>query len=205
MFTGLIQHVGRIIAANEQPGGRRLLIDSAAWSHRPSHGDSIAINGCCLTVANEPASAAGELHVDVIQHTLDATTLGTLAPGDRVNLEHAVTPTSMLGGHIVQGHLDGVGTIARIARSDAEYRLWIDVTGELRDCIVETGSIAVSGVSLTVAELTDRGFGIALIPTTLDETNLGDLAEGDRVNIETDYIAKTVVHWLRRQHSQATG
>jgi len=201
MFTGLIQHVGRVLASTELAGGRRLSVDAAAWRHRPGHGESIAVSGCCLTIADGDSAAQGRLEFDVIQRTLEATAIGALQRGGRVNLEHAVTPTTMLGGHIVQGHVDGVGLVSRVKRSDAEHRLWVDVPEELRDCIIDIGSIALNGVSLTVAEVTKTGFGVALIPTTLAQTNLGDLAEGDRVNIETDYVAKTVVHWLRRHHA----
>jgi riboflavin synthase len=205
MFTGLIQTVGRVAGVSDLPNGRRLVVDPGTWPHRPAHGESIAVNGCCLTIANDPGDqeANGMLHFDVIQRTLDVTTLGGLRQGDRANLEHAATPTTMLGGHIVQGHIDGIGVVARVQKSDAEYRIRFDVPDDLRDCIIETGSIAVSGVSLTVAELTETGFGVALIPTTLSETNLGDLAEGDRVNLETDYVAKAVIHWLRRQDRRA--
>lgn len=199
MFTGLIQHVGRVGSIHEHPSGRRLTIDASGWFHRPADGASIAVNGCCLTVTE--TAADGALCFDIIRHTLEATTLGWLATGDRVNLEHAATPSTMLGGHIVQGHVDGVGTVRRMLRSESEQRLWIETSETLRDCIIDTGSIAVNGVSLTVAELTDSGFGVALIPTTLQETNLSDLAENDRVNLETDYIAKTVAHWLRRQRN----
>lgn len=197
MFTGLIQHVGRVSAMSERPDGRRLTIDAAGWDHRPNCGESIAVNGCCLTVATE--GTGGDLHFDVIHRTLEVTAMGALVTGDRVNLERAATPSTMLGGHIVQGHVDGVGIVSRVLRSEVEHRMWFDVPKDLLDCIIETGSIAVSGVSLTVAELTKGGFGVALIPTTLRETNLGERAEGDRVNIEADYLAKTVVHWLRRR------
>jgi riboflavin synthase len=194
MFTGIIQQLGRVVALDRNDFGAVLRVDPGDWRHRPALGDSIAVNGCCLTVAQTPM-----LRFDVIRQTLDVTTLGDLNPGDEVNLEHAVSPTTMLGGHIVQGHVDALGHVIRVTADDTQYRLRIEPTDPAAmDCIIAKGSIAVSGVSLTVAQLGESWFEVALIPTTLQLTNLGRLREGDRVNLETDYVAKVVVNWLRR-------
>lgn len=163
----------------------------------PIHGESIAVNGCCLTIAD--TSEPGCLIFDVVNQTLAATTLGTLSRGDRVNLEHAVTPTTLMGGHIVQGHIDAVGTVHHVDQSSGAWRVRIDVPRQLMEAIVEKGSIAVDGVSLTVAAAGDTWFDVALIPTTLRDTTLISLTQGMRVNLETDYLAKTVVNWLQRR------
>lgn len=211
MFTGIVQHLGRVLSLESRPSGVRLIIDASGWSHRPSRGDSIAVDGCCLTVAEQPGgerspanpvggSAGGpDLAFDVIRQTLDVTTLGALRAGDRVNLEHAVTPQTLLGGHVVQGHVDHVGLVSHVAADASQHRVRITPPPAAMDCIVERGSIAVQGVSLTIASVVDDSFEVALIPTTLELTNLGKHKPGDRVNLETDYIAKTVVNWLRRR------
>lgn len=197
MFTGLVQHVGSVIAIDPQPFGAALSVDSHSWTHRPAVGESIAVNGCCLTVAN--GSHASRLRFDVIHQTLRATMLGELQAGNLVNLEHAVTPQTMLGGHVVQGHIDGIGIVQSITRSGGEHRVRIAPNDALlMQTIVEKGSIAVSGVSLTIAAISESWFEIALIPTTLECTNLAGLQLGTCVNLETDYIAKVVVNWLRR-------
>ena len=174
--------------------GAVLRIDPAGWSHSPAPGDSIADNGCCLTATSDETN---HLRFDVIQQTLEATTLGALKTGDPVNLEHAVTPTTMLGGHIVQGHIDGVGRVSNVIDSASERRIRVEVPDAMMEGIVPKGSIALDGISLTLAAVGDRWFEVALIPTTLQLTNLGRIGEGDKVNLETDYIAKTVVNWLR--------
>ena len=195
MFTGLIQHVGQVIAFDAAEAAARLVVDARSWSHRPRHGESVAVNGCCLTVTGD--AAAGELAFDVVSQTLAVTTLGKLVVGSRVNLEHAVTPTTLMGGHIVQGHIDGVGTVTRAADQPGERRLRVQVPEELMEVIIEKGSIAMDGVSLTIAAVGEGWFEVALIPTTLRDTTLGKLTAGAHVNLETDYLAKTVIHWLR--------
>ena len=196
MFTGIVQHLGRVASFERNSFGAAIIVDRCGWEHIPSVGDSIAVNGCCLTVA---ALADSGMRFDVICQTLDRTALGSLAAGAMVNLEHAVTPQTMLGGHMVQGHIDCVGLVSKIERGASEHRLQIAVPQvQLMDHIVEKGSIAVSGVSLTIATIGSDWFDVALIPTTLRLTNLGTLNQGDRVNLETDYIAKVVVNWLRR-------
>jgi len=210
VFTGLVQHLGSVARVEPSGSGRTLVIDMRDWSYRPVPGESIAVNGCCLTVAAEPASDQGhdrrQARFDVVSQTLKVTTLGKLAAGDQVNLEHAATPTTLLGGHMVQGHVDGVGTVQRVQRDPADYRLRIvpPHPREAMRMIVERGSIALNGVSLTIASVADEKdpsaawFEVALIPTTLALTNLGLLGEGDAVNIEYDCIARMVANWLAR-------
>ena len=196
MFTGIVQHLGRVISIEKVSFGKILSIDAQCWSHRPELGQSIAVDGCCLTIA--PNSADGLLCFDVIHPTLNITSLGSIKVGDLVNLEHAVTPTTMLGGHVVQGHIDGLGTVLGVMSDESQCRLRVEPPSPLMDHIVSKGSIAINGVSLTVAEVGDDWFEVALIPTTLKLTNLAGLRPGDKVNLETDYVAKVVVNWLRR-------
>ncbi|MCP3905625.1 MAG: riboflavin synthase [Planctomycetes bacterium] len=200
MFTGIVQHVGTVDAVGHVDFGARIVIGTRGWTHVPKAGESIAVSGCCLTVcANEDApDQAGRLAFDVIRQTLSVTALGDLAPGHEVNLEHAVTPETMLGGHVVQGHVDGVGIVRDVIRDETEWRVRVEAPADLMDQIVEKGSIAVDGVSLTLASVDDEAFEVALIPTTLERTTLSRAEPGTRVNLETDYIAKTVVNWLRR-------
>lgn len=197
MFTGIIQHLGRVLSIKPADFGAELVIDSSGWSHDPSPGQSIAVNGCCLTLVESPQR--GHLRFDVVRQTLDVTAMGRLKVGDEVNLEHAVTPQTLLGGHIVQGHVDAVGVVERVVENASEHRVRIKVAQiQAMEAVVEKGSIAINGVSLTIASTGENWLEVALIPTTLRLTNLGRLREGDAVNLETDYIAKAVVNWLRR-------
>jgi len=178
MFTGIVQELGRITSFEDG----RLVVESGV---RAGIGDSVAVNGVCLTVVEAPD---GHLAFDVVEETLDR----TKPFGDEVNLEPALRAGEPLGGHYVQGHVDGVGTV----RSTVDA-FWIDTPAELLPYIVEKGSIAVDGVSLTVAALDERGFAVALIPHTLEVTTLGKLQAGDRVNLEVDILAKYVERLLR--------
>ena len=208
MFTGIVQHLGVVADVQKTDSGCRLAIDSRRWPHHPAPGESIAVNGCCLTSTapiddREPSSGDELLRFDVIHQTLGLTTLGELVVGDPVNLEPAVTATTLLGGHVVQGHIDGVGVVSTVESDGNDRRLRIEPPQELMDYILPRGSIAVDGVSLTVAEVGESFFEVALIPTTLDLTTLGRAEQGQRVNLETDYLVKTVVHWLSRQRIDA--
>ena len=200
MFTGLIQHRGLVASIDSTAAGAKLVLDASGWEHRPRQGDSIAVNGCCLTVATGGEREGGDSHLafDVVRQTLDVTSLGLLRAGDPVNLEHAATPATMLGGHIVQGHVDGVAVIEAVAGERDQHRLRIAPPPFLMPYIVDKGSVAIDGVSLTVAAVGEEWFEVALIPTTLALTNLGRLQAGARVNIETDYLAKIVVNYLNR-------
>jgi riboflavin synthase len=196
MFTGIVQTTGRVEAIHTTDAGARLIIDSGGWSYKPGVGDSVAVGGCCLTHAPAPNDPADRLIFDVIHETLRKTALGRLVVGSRVNLESCVTPSSHLGGHFVLGHIDATGTVAEIETRGGEHLLTIATDAEMFRYIVPTGSVAIDGVSLTVAAI-DAGnfrFTVALIPTTLNLTTLGDLKVGDPVNLEGDVLVKAVVH-----------
>jgi riboflavin synthase len=180
MFTGIVQERGRVLSFE----GGRLVVASGV---RAAIGDSVAVNGVCLTVVDAPD---GRLAFDVVRETLDR----AKPFGDEVNLEGALRAGEPLGGHYVQGHVDGVGTI----RSTGE-EVWIDAPPELLQYVVEKGSIAVDGVSLTVAKVDERGFAVALVPHTLEVTTLGLVAAGDTVNLEVDILAKYVERLLRSE------
>lgn len=193
MFTGLVQTTGIIERADPTAGGVSLLVRPKEWDHRPRVGDSISVSGCCLTVAD----AGDSLRFDVVGETLSKTTLGRLKIGSEVNLEHACRADSLLGGHIVQGHVDAVVRVVAATNDPQDWRIEFEPPAELMPFIVPKGSIAVEGVSLTIASVGPLSFGVALIPTTLDKTTLGRLRAGDEANLETDILAKTVVNYLR--------
>ncbi len=193
MFTGLIEHLGTIVAATPEPPGLRLLIDAGPLAADVAIGDSICTNGCCLSVVGIDGT---HLEFQLGPETLARTTLGSSSAGDRVNLERSLRLSDRLGGHLVTGHVDGVGQLAsRVDEQDwASCRFTADA-GLLAQ-IVSKGSIAIDGVSLTVVGVDKSGFGVALIPHTLAVTTLGGLAVGDAVNLETDLVAKYVGRWL---------
>jgi riboflavin synthase len=199
MFTGLIQHVGVVSEIVPIDTGLVLVIDPLGWKHRPREGDSIAVNGCCLTVATDPGIVPdGQLMFDCVRQTLEVTSLGRLREGDRVNLEHALRPTDFLGGHVVQGHVDGVGQVESVMSDPMEHRVRIRAPRSIAEYLIDKGSITVDGVSLTLARVGPEWFEVALIPTTLEVTTLSALQPERVVNLEVDLIAKTVVSWLRR-------
>ncbi|HRX85864.1 MAG TPA: riboflavin synthase [Phycisphaerae bacterium] len=200
MFTGIIETTGRIVRTAPVAGGRKLCVDAGVVAGDAVHGASIAVNGVCLTVTGV---AAGEVNFDVITETLERTNLGRLRPGDRVNLERSLTPTSRLDGHFVQGHVDGVGEVTRRIDTPREWVLWIRGDDTVRPYVVPKGSVAIDGISLTIAAVEGDQFSVAIIPTTLERTNLADRKVGDRVNLESDIVARTVVHHLR--HMQSAG
>jgi riboflavin synthase len=189
MFTGIIRELGRIAAIDATSDGARIVVEAPATAGDAKAGDSVAVNGVCLTVTE---SANGTLGFDAVPETLRRSSLGALTPGERVNVEPALRAGEPLGGHYVQGHVDGVGEVRGSEPEGDGRRVWIDVPAELRRYLVEKGSVAVEGVSLTVAELDDAGFAVALVPHTLAVTTLGRLAPGDHVNIEVDVLAKYV-------------
>lgn len=192
MFTGLVQCIGTVATAPEPTeSGVRLRI-AADWDHAVQAGESIAVNGCCLSYVE----GGPDLAFDVVGQTLAATTLGGLTQGDPVNLEHAVTPSTLLGGHIVQGHVDDVAEVMSVSKAAADYRVRVAAPPGSVGLLVSRGSITVSGVSLTLAALGPDWFEVALIPTTLEETTLGTLVAGDRVNLEYDVLAKFVARRL---------
>jgi len=193
MFTGIVEELGEVLAVEQLDRAARLRVRAPLVTSDAGHGDSIAVNGVCLTVV---AHGEGEFTADVMQETLVRSALGGLAPGAPVNLERAVTMATRLGGHIVQGHVDGVGTVLR--RDPAEH--WdvveIEAPTDLLRYVVEKGSITVDGVSLTVAAVGPSSFTVSLIPTTLELTTLGRRVPGDAVNLEVDVLAKYVERLL---------
>lgn len=199
MFTGLIGDLGTVSAVERDPEGTTLEI-STQLAREIAEGDSVAVNGVCLTATD--VSSDG-FHAQAMAETLRRSTLERLEPGSRVNLELALRADARLGGHIVQGHVDGTGTI-EAAREEGFARV-LDIAidageaGDLTRYLVEKGSVAIDGVSLTVSELRDEGLSVSLIPETLDRTRLGEAQVGDRVNIEVDILAKHVDRLLKAE------
>ncbi|MBB4930915.1 riboflavin synthase [Lipingzhangella halophila] len=189
MFTGIVEELGEVSAVAPAGDTVELTVHGPTVTSDAAHGDSIAVNGVCLTVTEV---AGPRFRTDVMRETLDRSSLGALAPGAPVNLERAAKVSDRLGGHIVQGHVDGTGEILRRVPGERWETVTFSLPGDLARYVVEKGSITVDGVSLTVAAVDADSFGIALIPTTLDLTTLGRKKAGDPVNIEVDVIAKYV-------------
>lgn len=198
MFTGIIEEQGEITAVEPAGDGLRLTVRAPLAVSDAGRGDSIAISGVCLTVVDQTPDG---FTADVMKQTLDMSTLETVAPGTRVNVERAMTAHARLGGHIVQGHIDGTGEVLDV-RPGAQWRvIRVGVPAELAPLIVDKGSVALQGVSLTVsaaspATAETHWFEVSLIPETLEVTTLGALAPGDRVNLETDIVARHVQRLL---------
>ena len=189
MFTGIIEELGSVRSIEERGENARLVISARVVTEGTNHGDSISVNGVCLTALDiQPDSFAA----DVSRETLQRSTLGSLKPGAPVNLERAVTPATRLGGHIVQGHVDARGQFAGVENHGESWTLKIAYPKEIARYLVFKGSVAVEGISLTIAGLTDEHFEIAIIPKTWEVTNLSHLKPGDAVNIEVDVIGKYV-------------
>lgn len=196
MFTGIVEELGVVEALEEQPDAVRLTVRGPHVVADAKQGDSIAVDGCCLTVAERDLET---FTADVMRDTLDKTSLGALEAGSRVNLERAVTAAARLGGHIVQGHVDGTGALVGRTPSEHWELVEIDVPSALARYLVPKGSVAVDGVSLTVVEVRDGAdptFTVSLIPETLARTTLGLKQPGDPVNLEVDVIAKYVERLL---------
>jgi len=197
MFTGIVEEVGRVARIEQKGENRRIVIEGQNTPKQLKTGDSCAVSGVCLTaLAITPTSFAA----DLAPETWVRTSLSRITEGALVNLELPLKADGRMGGHMVQGHVDGVGKLLefeRIANSD-DYWLHIEVPSELEKYIVFKGSIAIEGISLTVARLEGLGCTIAIIPHTVEMTNLGSLKPGDPVNIETDIVAKYLEKWMRR-------
>jgi riboflavin synthase len=194
MFTGIVEKSVRIIGVASGPRFRRLTV-AADWADVKA-GESIAINGCCLTVAEiQP----GELGFDVIAETLDVTNLGLLKAGDLVHVERALRIGDRLDGHFVQGHVDGTAPLLEYIETEREVRLVIETPPELNRFLAPKGSITLDGVSLTLAAVHQTRFEVALIPTTLNLTQLGRRPIGWPFNVEADILSKTIVAWLERR------
>jgi riboflavin synthase len=193
VFTGIVRERGRIAAVEGDGQARRLEVDAPATAGRLAVGDSVSIGGCCLTAT---AVSNGRFSVTAVPESLSRTTLAKLAAGDEVNLETAMRAGEPLGGHYVQGHVDGVGTVASVEPEEEGVRVWVDTPAALLRYCVEKGSIAVDGVSLTITAVGDGAFEVALVPHTLEQTTLGRLEPGDEVNLEADILAKYVERLL---------
>jgi riboflavin synthase len=193
MFTGLVEEQGSVVDIESLGDSVRLTLRGPLVTSDASHGDSIAVNGCCLTVTDLDGDT---FTADVMEESLRRTSLSDLSVGSSVNLERAVAAGARLGGHIVQGHVDGVGSLLDRTPSEHWDVLRFSLPEELARYLVEKGSITVSGVSLTVVEVTNDTFSVSLIPTTLADTILGTLSPGDRVNLEVDIVAKYVERLL---------
>jgi riboflavin synthase alpha subunit len=186
VFTGIVRERGRVVSADRNGAGVHLRI-AAPETAQAAPGDSIAVSGCCLTVT---ASDRGALEFDAVPETIARTTLGALEPGTEVNLEPALRAGEPLGGHFVQGHVDGRARVTALEREGDGARLRVELPPELSRYCVEKGSLAVDGVSLTIAALHEDAVEIALVPFTLEHTTLGALGPGDEVNVEVDLLAK---------------
>lgn len=188
MFTGLIEDVGTVESLDRTDDGARLRIATQLASEI-ADGDSVAVNGCCLTAT---AVDGDGFEMEAMNQTLEVTALSVIEQGSRVNLELAMKASDRLGGHIVQGHVDGVGTVVSTDDDGFARRLRVELPPDLLKYVVDKGSITLDGVSLTVADLGDSWAEVSLIPETLERTNLADLAPGDRLNVESDVVAKYV-------------
>lgn len=193
MFTGLIQQVGSLAAMTGRGKGKRLAVRHSPWDTPLALGESVAVNGVCLTVAER---GAGQFCCDVLEETLDKTGLGRKRPGDPLNLERALRVDDRLGGHMVTGHVDGVGTVTALDRKGDDWTLEVACDAGLLTGMVPKGSIAVDGVSLTLVELSAKTFSVHLIPHTWKNTALHALRKGGTVNLETDIIGKYVARHL---------
>jgi len=194
LFTGLVADLGEVAEVDATKDGVRLTL-STALAGELGEGDSIAVNGVCLTAR---ALTAASFTTDVMNETLDRSSLGSVAAGARVNLELALRAADRLGGHIMQGHVDGLGTVAAVREDGFARVVTVAAPAELLRYVVHKGSIAVDGVSLTVARIDAAGFDVSLIPETLERTNLGAAETGRRVNLEVDVLAKYVEKLLAR-------
>jgi len=188
VFTGLVEDVGNVTTVDRDDDGARLRI-STQLAPEIAEGDSVAVNGCCLTAT---AIDADSFETEAMNQTLDVTALGAIDQGTRVNLELAMKASDRLGGHIVQGHVDGVGTVLQTEDDGFARRVRVELAPELLRYVVDKGSITLDGVSLTTADLGDSWAEVSLIPETLERTNLGEAEPGSKLNVECDIVAKYV-------------
>ena len=193
MFTGIVRELGTVVSTEAAGAGRSLVVRAAETAARASVGDSVAVSGCCLTATRLDGD---RISFDAVPETIARTTLGRLQADDRVNVESAVRAGEPLGGHYVQGHIDGVGRVQSVEAEGDGLRVFVEASDEVLRYCVEKGSVTVDGVSLTVAELADDAFAVALVPHTLEATTLSELAPGREVNIEVDVLAKYVERLL---------
>ncbi|WP_419775099.1 riboflavin synthase [Ignavigranum ruoffiae] len=201
MFTGIIEEVGRLKEIQSKDRGKRIEILAHEILTDVELGDSIAVNGICLTVSQ---LAHQSFTADVMQETLDRTALAKLTSGDRVNLERAMAANGRFGGHIVSGHIDGVGTIQQIRPDGMAQRYTIRANPSILKYVIEKGSIAIDGISLTVTEVTAQTFSVSIIPHTQEQTNLSDRAVGDPVNLEVDIVGKYIEKFINQDKTGPT-
>ena len=195
MFTGIIRELGRVRERQDAGGGMRFSVDAPRTAGVVGIGDSVSVNGCCLTAVEVQN---GTVTFDAMPETLKRSALGRIQRGSGVNVEPAIRVGEPLGGHYVQGHVDGIGRVRSVAREGEDVRVQIEAPTEVLRYCVEKGSVTVDGVSLTVTELTDDTFEVALVPHTLSATTLAHLTRGDEVNLEADVLAKYVERLLSR-------
>jgi len=193
MFTGLVEMAGEVLSFAEEASGWRLRVDAGPLGAGAALGDSVAVNGCCLTVV---ANDGGALGFDLLGETIRRTSFEHLRPGDAVNLERSLSPTTRMGGHFVSGHIDGAGAIETLERRGDDVYLAVRPPPETMRYLAPKGSVALDGVSLTVADVAAETFAVWLIPHTLERTNLGGKRAGDRLNLEVDLLAKYVERLL---------
>ncbi|MCB4755728.1 MAG: riboflavin synthase [Elusimicrobia bacterium] len=195
MFSGIIQQRGTLIGRDHDKLGLTVRLKA----QKAKRGDSVAVNGVCLTVAKQNKRARGlDLYFQLSPETLQKTTLGDLPPGTRLNIEKPLSAAEAFGGHIVQGHVDGVGRVEKIIDEGESKKMWYSAPPPAMDTLVPKGSVAIDGISLTVVDLSEKSFSVALIPYTLDNTNLGSIKVGDPVNLEADIIGKYVYKYIRK-------
>lgn len=195
MFTGIIEHCGQVRSVARAEGGKRLTIDPTPALNELKSGESIAVEGVCLTV--EPGSTAESLEFFLLEETLSKTTLGSLEQGEKVNLERSLAVGDRMGGHFVLGHVDGVGTIERLERRGEAWDLEIAVPEGLIAYLAPKGSVSVDGISLTIVEQKPSSFTVAIIPHTHEVTSLASRGPGSKVNLEVDMLARYAVHYMR--------
>jgi riboflavin synthase len=195
MFTGIVEAVGKVVGVRARGAKAEISVEAPAVAEGARVGDSVCVSGACLTVV---AAEGGRLRFEAVRETLDRTALGALRPGSEVNLERALRADGRLDGHIVQGHVDGTGRVRELRREGGDVRLFVDCDPAFAELVVEKGSVAIDGVSLTVVGAGASAFDVALVPHTLAATTLGRLAPGDRVNLEADVLGKYVRRYLER-------
>ena len=205
MFTGIVERSVPVVAAEPTAAGRRIVV-AADWPD-VRHGESVAVNGVCLTVADltpPAAGTAGRLAFDVIGETLAKTNLGELRAGDAVHVERSLRVGDRFDGHVVQGHVDGTARVVAIQDDAADWRMTVETSADLARYVVPKGSVTLDGVSLTVAAVDGHRFQVALIPTTLQITRLGQRKVGDAINLECDVMTKTIVATMERMNAFRT-
>jgi len=202
MFTGIIEHLGKLKQVSLQADSAVIVVDIGPLIDGVIPGDSVAINGACLTVTQIKGS---EVYFDVSGETLSKTTIGKLAVSDHVNIERSLKIGDKLGGHFVTGHVDCVGVINKIESKTGQSTVWFSVSNEITNSMIKKGSVAIDGISLTIVDLKEKLFSVALIPFTLDATTLGSKKAGQKVNIETDMLGKWVKRILTTNDNTTSG